>query len=112
MKKILFSLLIFMISCQNNDLESKKKRLDNLKNSLVETYSEIEKLEKEINTKKKESEKNIQLITEMANAELDDVELFLSNSRKLIDETMDLAKNDKNFPPEAKKCILTCFYEK
>ena len=48
MKKILFSLLIFMISCQNNDLESKKKKLDNLKNSLVETYSEIEKLEKEI----------------------------------------------------------------
>ena len=31
----------------------------------------------------------------MANAELDDIELFLSNSRKLIDETMDLAKNDK-----------------
>ena len=64
MKKILFSLLIFMISCQNNDLESKKKKLDNLKNSLVETYSEIEKLEKEITLLDSNFiQKNYELIT-------------------------------------------------
>ena len=64
MKKILFSLLTFMISCQNNDLESKKKRLDNLKNSLVETYSEIEKLEKEITLLDSNFiQKNYELIT-------------------------------------------------
>ena len=48
MRKILLPLLLFIFSCENNDIESKKKKLDILKNSLVETYSEIEILEKEI----------------------------------------------------------------
>ncbi len=48
MKKIILSLLVIIFSCENNDLDSKKKKLDNLKNSLVDTYSKIEKLEKEI----------------------------------------------------------------
>ena len=61
----------------------------------VEDVTEKEKLELKIKEEKKSNQKNISIITEMANAELDDVELFLSNSRKLIDETMDLAKNDE-----------------
>ena len=48
MKRILSVLTILLFSCDSGDLESKKKKLDNLKNSLVETYSEIDKLEKEI----------------------------------------------------------------
>ena len=48
MRKILLPILLLIFSCENNNIESKKKKLDNLKNSLVETYSEIEKLEKEI----------------------------------------------------------------
>ena len=48
MRKILLPILLFIFSCENNDIESKKKKLDILKNTLVETYSEIEILEKEI----------------------------------------------------------------
>ena len=48
MKKILLPVLVLIFSCENNNLDSKKKKLDVLKNSLVETYSEIERLEKEI----------------------------------------------------------------
>ena len=48
MKKILSVLTILLFSCDSGDLDSKKKKLDDLKNSLVETYSEIDKLEKEI----------------------------------------------------------------
>ena len=48
MKKIHFVLIFFIISCEISDLESKKNKLDALKSSLVETYSEIERLEKEI----------------------------------------------------------------
>ena len=48
MKKILFVFLFLTLSCENSNLENKKKKLDVLKNSLVETYSEIERLEKEI----------------------------------------------------------------
>tara|TARA_B100001778_G_scaffold36559_1_gene26509 strand:+ start:2232 stop:3350 length:1119 start_codon:yes stop_codon:yes gene_type:complete len=48
MKRILSVLTILLFSCDSGDLDSKKKKLDNLKNSLVETYSEIDKLEKEI----------------------------------------------------------------
>ena len=48
MKKILFLFLFLTLSCENSNLENKKKKLDKLKNSLVETYSEIERLEKEI----------------------------------------------------------------
>ena len=48
MRKILLPILLIIFSCENNNIESKKKKLDDLKNSLVETYSEIEKLEKEI----------------------------------------------------------------
>ncbi len=48
MKRILYVLTIFLCSCDSGDLDSKKKKLDNLKNSLVETYSQIDQLEKEI----------------------------------------------------------------
>ena len=48
MKKILSVLTILLFSCDSGDLDSKKKKLDDLKNSLVETYSEIDKLEIEI----------------------------------------------------------------
>ena len=48
MKKIIFVLLFLTFSCENSDLETKKKKLNALKNSLVDTYSKIEKLEKEI----------------------------------------------------------------
>ena len=48
MKKILFLLTALIFSCENQSLESKKKKVDQLKNSLVEINSEIDKLEKEI----------------------------------------------------------------
>ncbi len=48
MKKILFMVLIFIISCENNTLEYKKNKLNKLKNSLVEIYTEIDELENEI----------------------------------------------------------------
>tara|TARA_B100001057_G_scaffold219494_1_gene219878 strand:+ start:21218 stop:22345 length:1128 start_codon:yes stop_codon:yes gene_type:complete len=48
MKKILIVVVISILSCENNDLDNKKKKLDNLKNSLVETYAQIDALEKEI----------------------------------------------------------------
>ena len=37
-----------LFSCDNSSLEQKKKRVDELKNSLVEIYTEIDNLEKEI----------------------------------------------------------------
>ena len=46
MRKILLPILLLIFSCENNNIESKKKKHDNLKNSLFETYYEIEKLEK------------------------------------------------------------------
>ncbi|MBG08890.1 MAG: hypothetical protein CME68_09040 [Halobacteriovoraceae bacterium] len=60
---------------------------------VVDDVTEKEKLEKEINLKKQESEKNIQLITEMANAEIEDIELFLTNSQNLIQSLIKLGKN-------------------
>ena len=62
----------------------------------VEDVTEREKLEKEIKKEKKSNEKNISIITEMANAEIEDVENFLINARSLIDDTMALAKNPKS----------------
>ena len=49
MKRILYVLAMLLCSCDSGDLDSKKKKLDNLKNSLVETYSQIDQLEREIN---------------------------------------------------------------
>jgi RND family efflux transporter MFP subunit len=64
MKKIVLPILVFMFSCENNNLVSKKKKLDDLKNSLVETYSEIERLEKEIiSLDSTYIQKNYELIT-------------------------------------------------
>jgi len=60
---------------------------------VVDDVTEREKLEKEINLKKQESEKNIQLITEMANAEIEDIEMFLTNSQNLIQSLIKLGKN-------------------
>jgi len=48
MKKILCLFLTLIFSCENQSLESKKKKVDQLKNSIVEISSEIDKLEKEI----------------------------------------------------------------
>ncbi len=48
MKKILTVFILILSSCQSDDLDSKKRKLDDLKNFLVETYSKIETLEKEI----------------------------------------------------------------
>ena len=48
MKKILFLFIALIFSCENQSLESKKKKVDQLKNSIVEINSEIDKLEKEI----------------------------------------------------------------
>ncbi len=60
---------------------------------VVDDVTEREKLEKEINLKKQESEKSIQLITEMANAEIEDIEMFLTNSQNLIQSLIKLGKN-------------------
>ena len=38
MKKFLIVILTFIVSCTNDTLDSKKKRVDELKNSLVEIY--------------------------------------------------------------------------
>ncbi len=48
MKKILFFFIALIFSCENQSLESKKKKVDQLKNSLVDINLEIDKLEKEI----------------------------------------------------------------
>ena len=48
MKRILYVLTMLLCSCDSGDLDSKKKKLDNLKNSLVETYSQIDQLKREI----------------------------------------------------------------
>ena len=48
MKKITLILTYILLSCDNLSLEQKKKRVDELKNSLVEIYTEIDNLEKEI----------------------------------------------------------------
>ena len=48
MKKITLILTYILFSCDNSSLEQKKKRVDELKNSLVEIYTEIDNLEKEI----------------------------------------------------------------
>ena len=48
MKKITLILTCILLSCDNSSLEQKKKRVDELKNSLVEIYTEIDNLEKEI----------------------------------------------------------------
>ena len=48
MKRILYVLTMLLCSCDSGDLDSKKKKLDNLKNALVETYSQIDQLEREI----------------------------------------------------------------
>ena len=60
---------------------------------VVDDVTEREKLEKEINLKKQESEKSIQLITEMANEEIEDIEMFLTNSQNLIQSLIKLGKN-------------------
>ena len=48
MKKIIFILTCFIVSCGEPSLDQKKKKVDELKNSLVEIYTEIDNLEKEI----------------------------------------------------------------
>ena len=48
MKKIIFILACFIVSCGEPSLDQKKKKVDELKNSLVEIYTEIDNLEKEI----------------------------------------------------------------
>ena len=48
MKRITIILTCVLLSCDNSSLEQKKKRVDELKNSLVEIYTEIDNLEKEI----------------------------------------------------------------
>jgi len=48
MKKIIFILACFTISCGESSLDQKKKKVDELKNSLVEIYTQIDNLEKEI----------------------------------------------------------------
>jgi chemotaxis protein histidine kinase CheA len=59
---------------------------------VVDDITEKEKLEAEVANQKKESEKNISIITEMANADLDDISTFLKNSPQLVQSTMDLSR--------------------
>jgi len=64
MKKFLIVILTFIVSCTNDTLDSKKKRVDELKNSLVEIYSEIDMLEEEISLIDSTfGEKNYELVT-------------------------------------------------
>ena len=64
MKKFLIVILTFIVSCTNDTLDSKKKRVDELKNSLVEIYSEIDMLEDEISLIDSTfGEKNYELVT-------------------------------------------------
>ena len=59
---------------------------------VVEDITEKEKLEAEVANQKKASEKNISIITEMANADLEDISTFLKNSPELVQNTMDLSR--------------------
>ena len=59
---------------------------------VVEDITEKEKLEAEVAKQKKESEKNISIITEMANADLEDISTFLKSSPELVQSTMDLSR--------------------
>ena len=64
MKKFLIVILTFIVSCTNDTLDSKKKRVDELKNSLVEIYSEIDMLEDEISLIDSTfGDKNYELVT-------------------------------------------------
>ena len=64
MKKFLIVILTFIVSCTNDTLDSKKKRVDELKNSLVEIYSEIDMLEEEISLIDSTfGDKNYELVT-------------------------------------------------
>ncbi|MDC0255548.1 Hpt domain-containing protein [Bacteriovoracales bacterium] len=59
---------------------------------VVEDITEKEKLEAEVAHQKKASEKNISIITEMANADLEDISTFLKSSPELVQSTMDLSR--------------------
>ena len=59
---------------------------------VIEDVTEKEKLELEIEEKKKSNEKNISIITEMANSDLEEVRFFLNNAAKLVEDSMSLAK--------------------
>ena len=64
MKKFLIVILTFIVSCTNDTLDSKKKRVGELKNSLVEIYSEIDMLEEEISLIDSTfGDKNYELVT-------------------------------------------------
>ena len=67
---------------------------ENLENLMfiVEDITEREKLAAKVEKEKKANQKNISIITEMANSDIDDISQFLQSAPKLVEDTMVLAK--------------------
>jgi chemotaxis protein histidine kinase CheA/methyl-accepting chemotaxis protein len=59
---------------------------------IVEDITEREKLAAKVEHEKKANEKNISIITEMANSDIEDISQFLQNAPKLVEDSMVLAK--------------------
>ena len=62
---------------------------------VIEDITEKEKLAHELEEQKKSSEKNISIIKEMAKADLDDINHFLKDAPKLVENTMGLLRKRK-----------------
>tara|TARA_Y100001954_G_scaffold239480_1_gene314505 strand:+ start:14683 stop:18168 length:3486 start_codon:yes stop_codon:yes gene_type:complete len=67
---------------------------ENLENLMfiVEDITEREKLAAKVEKEKKANQKNISIITEMANLDIEDISQFLQSAPKLVEDTMVLAK--------------------
>ena len=77
---------------------------------VIEDVTEKEKLALEIEEKKKSNEKNISIITEMANSDLEEVRFFLKNAAKLVEDSMTLVKmvpSEKNILEEIFRALHT-----
>ena len=55
---------------------------------IVEDITEREKLAAKVEKEKKANQKNISIITEMANSDIDDISQFLQSAPKLVEDTM------------------------
>ncbi|MEE2742599.1 MAG: Hpt domain-containing protein, partial [Bdellovibrionota bacterium] len=83
------------LSISYTPLFNKDELLENLM-LVVDDITEKEKLEAEVVSEKESNQKNIAIITEMAKAEIDDLEIFLDNAKGILQKSMILAKSTPN----------------
>ena len=80
-----------VFSISYNPLWDEDGNLENLM-FIVEDITEREKLQAKVEQEKKANAKNISIITEMANSDIEDISQFLQSAPKLVEDTMVLAK--------------------